>query len=174
MKNIIELMEASNDDLPEIYCDMDMVLVNFMKGADAVVGGNGFVANKDKEGKWNKINQTKNFWANLDWMPGSKRLYDFIIKYDAHILSAFTGRDPTSKVGKMKWLKKNTKFKRANIHIVLRSQKKSYAKTKEGKSNILIDDYIKNIKEWEAAGGIGILHTDVGKTINKLKSLGFK
>jgi hypothetical protein len=33
---------------------------------------------------------------------------------------------------------------------------------------------MKNINEWEARGGIGIHHTDVGKTINKLKSLGFK
>ena len=32
----------------------------------------------------------------------------------------------------------------------------------------------KNIKEWVAAGGIGIHHTDVGKTISELKRLGFK
>ena len=58
--------------------------------------------------------------------------------------------------------------------MVLRSQKQSYAKTKEEKPNILIDDYIKNIREWEAKGGIGIHHTDVGKTISELKRLGFK
>ena len=34
-------------------------------------------------------------------------------------------------------------------------------KTKEEKPNILIDDYIKNIREWENKGGIGIHHTDV-------------
>ena len=173
MKHLTQFFEAiKNEDLPEIYCDLDEVLVNFMKDADDAVGGSFVTTAKDE--RWKAVQQTKGFWVNLGWMPNAKRLYDFIIKYDAHVLSAFTGRDPTSKVGKMKWLKKNTKFKRANIHIVLRSQKKSYAKTKEGKSNILIDDYIKNIKEWEAAGGIGILHTDVGKTINKLKSLGFK
>ena len=74
----------------------------------------------------------------------------------------------------MKWLKKNTKFKRGNVHLVLREQKKSYAKTKEEKPNVLIDDYDKNIKEWEAKGGIGILHTNVGTTIGKLKRLGYK
>ena len=47
MKRIVELLEASKDDLPDIYCDLDMVLVYFMKGADAAVGGDGFVANKD-------------------------------------------------------------------------------------------------------------------------------
>ena len=73
----------------------------------------------------------------------------------------------------MKWLKKNTKFKRGNIHLVLRSQKKDYATT-DSKPTVLVDDYIKNIKEWEAKGGIGVHHTDVSKTISILKGLGFK
>ena len=48
MKRIVQLLEASKDDLPEIYCDLDQVLVNFMKGADAAVGGDGFVADNNK------------------------------------------------------------------------------------------------------------------------------
>ena len=172
MKELIQLTEASKEELPKIYCDLDEVLVDFRRGANAAVGGD--FAKTDKDERWNKVNQTKGFWANLGWKPNAKRLHDFIMRYNPHVLSAYTGHDPTSKVGKMKWLKKNTSFKRANIHLVLRSQKQSYAKTKEEKPNILIDDYNKNIREWEAAGGIGIHHTDVGKTINKLKGLGFK
>jgi 5'(3')-deoxyribonucleotidase len=171
MKELIELTKASNEDLPEIYCDLDEVLVDFMRGANAAVGGD-FVK-MDADERWNKINQVKGFWANLGWKPNAKKLHDFIIRYNPHVLSAHTGRDPTSKVGKMKWLKKNAGFKRANIHLVLRSQKQSYATT-DDKPNILIDDYIKNIREWEAKGGIGIHHTDVGKTISELKRLGFK
>ena len=35
MKQLYELTEkVSKDDLPDIYCDMDMVLCDFMKGAD--------------------------------------------------------------------------------------------------------------------------------------------
>ena len=171
MKELIELIEASKEDLPEIYCDLDEVLVDFMRGANAAVGGD-FVK-MDADERWNKINQTKGFWANLGWKPNAKRLHDFIMRYNPHVLSAYTGRDPTSKVGKMKWLKKNAGFKRANVHLVLRSQKQSYATT-DDKPNILIDDYIKNIREWEAKGGIGIHHTDVSKTISELKRLGFK
>ena len=37
-----------------------------------------------------------------------------------------------------------------------------------------VDDYVKNIREWESAGGIGIHHTNVGKSIGELKRLGFK
>ena len=172
MMHLRDLMEASTDDLPIIYCDLDQVLVAFMKSADKAVGGSFVTAPKDE--RWKAVQQTKGFWANLDWMPNAKRLYTFIIKYDVHVLSAFTGRDPTSKVGKMKWLKKNTKFIRSKIHLVLRSQKQAFAKNVDGEPNVLIDDYIKNINEWEAKGGIGIHHTNVGKTITKLKELGFK
>ena len=59
----MQMRQISEQDLPDIYCDMDQVLCNFMKGADAAVGGS-FV-NTDKDERWNMINQTKGFWANL-------------------------------------------------------------------------------------------------------------
>ena len=68
MKDIIELIEVSNEDLPEIYCDLDEVLVDFMRGADATVVG--IFVKMDKDERLNKINQTKGFWANLDLKPG--------------------------------------------------------------------------------------------------------
>ena len=164
-------MKVSKDDLPAIYCDMDEVLCAFLKGAKKAIGGD--FPSEDKDKRWKLISQTKDFWANLDWMPGAERLHDFITRYDAYILSAYSNRDRNSKVGKMKWLKKNTKFKRANIHLVMRSEKQIYAMT-DGKPNVLIDDYMKNIKEWEAKGCIGIHHTNVGKTISELKKIGLK
>ena len=124
----MQMRQISEQDLPDIYCDMDQVLCNFMKGADAAVGGS-FV-NTDKEERWKAINQTKGFWANLGWKSGGKRLHDFIIRYNPHVLSAYSGRDPASRIGKMKWVKKNTGFKRSNVHLVKREQKQAYAKTK--------------------------------------------
>ena len=38
MRTIRELLEASKDDLPSVYCDMDMVLCDFLKGAEKVIG----------------------------------------------------------------------------------------------------------------------------------------
>ena len=171
MKQLTDLIEVNRGDVPSVYCDMDMVLCDFMKKADEVTGGSFVTA--DKVERWKQISNTKGFWENLEWMPGAKRIYQMIIKYDAHILSAFSGKDPSSKNGKMKWLSKNTSFKRGNIHLVERSQKQAYAMT-DGEPNVLIDDYIKNIKEWEEKGGIGIHHTAVPKTLNELKRLGFK
>ena len=81
MRALVELTPKSNEDLPTIYCDLDQVLVNFMKGADKALGGK--FATSSKENRWNVINNTKGFWAELEWMPGAKRLYQFIAKYDS-------------------------------------------------------------------------------------------
>jgi hypothetical protein len=171
MKSLLELMEASKDDLPEIYCDMDQVLVDFIGGAEDVIDMP--FAQADKDDRWEAIKNTKDFWANLDWMPGAKRLYSFIQKYDTHILSAYSDRDSNSRPGKLKWLGKNTKIKRSNTNLVKRADKQKFATT-DGKPNVLIDDYKKNIVEWESKGGIGVHHTEVGKTVAELKRLGFK
>ena len=174
MKEIYELSERKVDkeDLPDIYCDMDMVLCDFLRGADKAIG-EPFI-HADKVDRWKKINNTKGFWEGLDWYPGGKRLYSFIAKYDPLILSAYSTKDANSRGGKLKWLSKNTKIPRGKTHLVLRSQKKDFAVNKDKAPNILIDDYIKNIKEFNDKGGIGIHHTDTGKTLRELKNLGFK
>ena len=110
----MEVMKVSRDDLPAIYCDMDEVLCAFLKGAKKAIGGD--FPSEDKDKRWKLISQTKDFWANLDWMPGAERLHDFITRYDAYILSAYSNRDRNSKVGKMKWLRKNTKFKSFSLN----------------------------------------------------------
>lgn len=171
MKTLLEVRQISEEELPTIFCDMDQVLVDFIGGAEDAIGEP--FATADKDQRWNKIANTKGFWANLSWLSGGKRLWDFISKYDTEILSAYSNRDGTSRNGKLKWLSKNTKIKRSKINLVMRSDKQKYATT-NGKPNVLIDDYIKNINEWEAKGGIGIHHTNVSKTIAELKRLGFK
>jgi len=40
-----------------------------------------------------------------------------------------------------------------------------------GKNRILIDDLESNINEWEAKGGIGILHKNAGETLAILKKI---
>ena len=171
MKSLLDMMEASKDALPEIYCDMDQVLVDFIGGAEDVIDMP--FAQADKNDRWEAIKNTKDFWVNLKWMPGAKRLYSFISKYDHHILSAASSRDVNVRLGKLKWLSKNTKIKRSNINIVKRIDKQKFAMT-DGEPNVLIDDYKKNIVEWESNGGIGVHHTEVGKTVAELKRLGFK
>ena len=79
-------------------------------------------------------------------MPGGKKLYQFIARYNPKILSAYSGKMAAdSKKGKKDWLKRNTKIKKSDTFLVLRDQKRNFAMTSDGKPNVLIDDYQKNI-----------------------------
>jgi hypothetical protein len=173
MRSLVEIMKTSAEDLPQIYCDMDGVLCDFIKGANAAV--NGLFVTAERGTRWDKIAEKgAKFWADLEWMPDSKKLYQFIARYNPKILSAYSPKMASgSKKGKMQWLQKNTRIKRSDINLVLRDQKRKFAQTND-KPNILIDDYIKNVREWESAGGIGITHINVRKTISELKKQGFK
>jgi FMN phosphatase YigB (HAD superfamily) len=159
-----------------IYCDMDGVLVDFLGGAEKVLGHAFEAPYQDKKEKFErkyKIAQTEDFWANLPLMKNSMTLWNYINKYNAHILTAYADWDDNSRKGKRDWVEKHLHLPLNRFHAVARDEKKDYA-TSGNKQNILIDDYEKNIKEFNAAGGIGIHHVNIRVTIRKLKELGFK
>ena len=54
----------------------------------------------------------------------------------------------------------------------MRSQKKNYAMV-AGQPAVLIDDYVKNTKEFTQRGGIGITFQNANQAIRELKNLGF-
>jgi len=170
MKTLVELTKINEEELPAIYCDMDMVLCDFI-GAYETLTGNKFEKTPKKE-RWDAIIGKKDFWHTLPWMPGAQGMWKLVNKYNANILSAYSNNDGNSRPGKKAWLAKNAK-PTGKIHLVVRADKQKYAKL-GGQPNILIDDYIKNIKEWESAGGIGIHHTSPTNTISQLKRYGFR
>ena len=179
-KEVSEMVHTKDDGtiLPSIYCDMDQVLCNFLKGTEDVLGA----SYADKE-YWNHPDtgnkkeelaaKAPNFFRDLEWMPDGKKLYNFIRKYDLHILSAYPSWMKNGRKNKMQWLSKHTKIKDKNINLVQRRDKQDYATDDRGQPAILIDDHMKNIKEWQAAGGIGIHHTTATNTISRLKKMGF-
>tara|TARA_Y100001963_G_scaffold22995_2_gene30373 strand:+ start:2034 stop:2567 length:534 start_codon:yes stop_codon:yes gene_type:complete len=177
MKRYREFYREAKGDLPHIYCDMDGVLVDFVRGANKVTGKDWSGVRQDQD--WAAIKAYKPFWSTLPWKSDGKRLWSFISKYKPSILSATVknNTDPNATPGKQKWLQKNlslTDSKR--INIVLRSQKQGYAmrgRNFEREPAVLIDDYPKNIREWTAKGGIGILHTTTSSTISQLRKLGY-
>ncbi len=54
-------------------------------------------------------------------------------------------------------------------NVVYKEEKKNFC---TGKNCILIDDYSRNIKEWESSGGTGILFTGAEETIHVLREMG--
>lgn len=177
-KDVKEAYQEKEFLPPRIYCDMDQVLCAFLKGTEEALGH----SYADKE-YWNSpesgnkkeelAKAAPNLFRDLDWMPDGKKLYDYIRKHDLHILSAYPTWMKNGKKDKMTWLNRHTRIAKNNINLVQRADKRKFAVDERGQPAILIDDHIKNIKEWRAAGGIGIHHTSAATTIAKLKKMGF-
>mgnify|MGYP001452178021 FL=1 len=171
MRDYKELYREVNGDLPRIYVDMDGVLCDFVLAAKRATGQNwqGLRSGQD----WESIKRTKNFWSTMPWTRDGRQLWNFIKKYQPHILSAYSIEDPNCIPGKRKWLKSNLGYtQNFMINIVRRREKKNFAMNKRQPA-ILIDDYPKNVQQFKSAGGIGILHSNTQTTISQLRKIGF-
>ena len=149
----------------KIYCDMDGVLVDFIKGYFELTGidiSDEFHSDKKF---WEPIDKGGvDFWTKLEWTPDGKELWDYIKKYDPELLSS-PSRENESRVGKRLWVKREL----PGSHLILRSasKKQEFANPEA----ILIDDRPSNIKQWKEAGGITIHHTSAKDSIKQLKQL---
>tara|TARA_Y100001963_G_scaffold160105_1_gene267885 strand:+ start:2840 stop:4993 length:2154 start_codon:yes stop_codon:yes gene_type:complete len=153
-----------------IYSDMDGVLVDFdtrFKEFSDGIEPQAYVDQFGLEKFWELIDEKigVRFWVGMDWMSDGLTYWDYIKKYNPILLSA-PSRHKHSQIGKRMFAKK--KLPTSKLILAFAHQKKDYA----DENSILIDDRKKNIDQWRAAGGIGILHTDAASTIEKLKELG--
>ena len=167
------------NNLPRIYCDMDGVLCDFKTAA---VRDTGLPieqwmqsGGRDKAGKWKPIIDNKRFWYTLPWQSGGQQLWMYIKNYSPHILSAYVehATDPNCIPGKRHWAMSHLGLPAMRINLVKRREKQNFTKL-NGEPTLLIDDYIKNITQFRARGGIGIHHISAASTISQLKKLGFR
>jgi len=149
----------------EIFVDLDGVLTDFQKQLAKLL-------NKPLDRDWNFGNDPKvwkkiddageSFWSDMKWMSDGHELWDAVKGYKPTILSS-PSRHSSSRAGKKLWLDDNL----PKVPYIIAAKKEPYAK----KGYILIDDREKNIKKWNDAGGIGILHKDAESTIKKLEEI---
>jgi hypothetical protein len=149
----------------KVYCDMDGVLDNFIKGYYELTGID-ITGQFHSDAKfWEPVNKAGyDFWLNLEWTKDGKKLWNYIKKYNPEILSSPSHKDD-SRIGKHDWIKREL----PGTHLILRTpqNKKEFATP----NSILIDDRPENIESWTKAGGIGILHISADNTIKELKKL---
>jgi 5'(3')-deoxyribonucleotidase len=166
-----------------IYCDIDGVLADFGRSVEQVMhqfGGNpSFVFNHNNDSRkvrdeiWTTLYEYQKkfgyiFWRNLDVMSDATELWNYIKKYHAQILSATGQPRYKADIQKRGWV---TEHFGSNIHINFVQTAAEKAKF-SGPDKILIDDQMKAINPWKAAGGVGIHHTSAASTIKQLKELG--
>jgi FMN phosphatase YigB (HAD superfamily) len=158
-----------------IFCDMDGVLVDFDKGYYQLTGKHTHHADVQvKKEFWKTFNNAISsqntsefkYWSELEWMSDGKQLWSYIKKYNPYILTAPTF-NPESKEGKSLWVTKHLDNVR-KLYFKSSSTKAEYSR----KNRILIDDRAATIDDWNARGGIGILHVSAQDTIQQLKQLG--
>jgi hypothetical protein len=159
-------------DTPNIYCDMDGVIADFVAFTTKELG------RPFKDAYWTDL--PENMFYLLPPMPDSTQLWGFIGKYNPNILTAIprSGRGPISERAaddKKKWVKKHFKVSENRVYAVSRVDKSKFAiDGRDGRPNLLIDDHLKNIDAFKKAGGLGVHHVSARNTIMELKKLGYK
>lgn len=161
---------TQKNDTVHMFCDMDGVLADFEKHFLEYTGRN--IKEIEKPESYKVISSLPiEWWATIPWMPQAKLLWDFLYNNfeNLNILSSpSSDKQRKSHKGKMQWLEKEGIVKQITEENCIIAENKHHYVI-EGETCILIDDTPKKIDSWKKAGGIGILHTDVNKTLDELK-----
>lgn len=160
-----------------IYIDMDGVLCDFEKGIHDIDGKTNAqeLFKQPENALWEHIAKKGlfEFFSELEWHPEGKKLWEYIKdKPRIQILSSLGRTNPDKEAtrrAKLKWLKEHGITIPSNF-----SQKASDKQAWADSKAILIDDYDKNIKDWNEKGGIAIQFKTADEAIKKLEELDIK
>ena len=151
----------------KIYFDMDGVLADFDRGVRELCGMEAF----DQGGRtpaeddimWDAIRKVDHFYDRLELMPGAKEMFDAVYGVYGDRCEILTGI-PKPKRGII-----GAGEDKVKVNICYRAEKILKC---TGPETVLIDDLEKNILEWRAEDGTGILHRTAEETMKELKKLG--
>lgn len=121
------------------------------------------------EALWANIDSTEDFWTTMPLMHGAADLVDFCRKHDPHA-TVLTGcpKHAVEFTAEQKRIKYAKHFPGLPVICCLAKDKPLHM-VEPG--DILIDDFIANVKRWRKAGGVAIYHKSVDQTITELKML---
>lgn len=154
-----------------IYLDLDGVMANLEAGLDDLFGPDRDRKEPITNVGWKKILAEDGFFLKL---PAMKGAYEFFNSIDSPTLSILTACPHTryEDIAKQKvaWVRKHLSEDVVVLPVHM-SDAKPLFMNKPG--DILIDDYGKNCRAWEEAGGVAIKHEgiDFDTTYWKLKEV---
>lgn len=173
----------------KVFLDMDGVVANMDK---AIYDKFGLSFPKTRipdpdfarlrESIYQGISNDPDFWMEIEPFPGYYEFYRKISSIgDVTVLSAvprhlscFCDEAEMCRRQKTEWIRMyfNNELSK-NVIVTKAHWKCRYVSKNKYTTSILIDDMEKNIEEWKAAGGVGILHTSFEDTLDRLEKLGF-
>lgn len=168
MIKLLDILNEIQGPQYKIYCDLDGVLIDFKKRYEQLTGKTppGYNTDYNEEEFWAPITKAgSEYWANLDWMPDGRDLWQVILPYNPEILTA-PSQHQSSRKGKYMWVRQH--LGQAPLHFKPAKFKQDLAEP----NAILIDDRLDTCERWRNAGGIAINHKNASATIQILKDLG--
>lgn len=189
----MRLNELSMEQDPQeksytIFCDLDGVLADFkaemsnkvFKDTQQELGGDGEYTDaryssdpQFRSYMWKAVSayQKKHgpvIWRDLELLPDAMELWNYLKRHNPQILTATGDEKYQALPQKREWVTKHLGSSIRINHVRAAPLKVQFA----GPNHILIDDQLRAIDPWVAAGGIGIHHTSAANTIAELKKLG--
>lgn len=162
----------------KIYLDMDGVLADFDRGVKEICGMEPLPQGGKRDPQqdnlmWEAIREAGHFYDRLEPMPGAAEMFHTIYGKYGDRCEILTGIPKPSRgietaaEDKVNWMHR-VLSPEIVVHCVLRKEKMDFCK---GAETVLIDDWVKNIDEWNQTGGTGILHRTAAETLRVLKTL---
>jgi len=151
-----------------LYLDSDGVLADFDSLAAEILG----MPARDYEEKfgsddfWEKLNGHGDFFNALELLPDALDLFNAVEHLRPPILTGAPSYIPSAREQKIKFYQRHLP---GVIVVVCQSRHKvNYCKP----GDIIVDDWPRHQKKWEAAGGTWVMHTSAADTISQLVELG--
>ncbi len=177
----VNKMNEAEQSQYEIFCDMDGVLCDFVSQWKSYHKGEDPDTMRRRIGKpafddlLNSMDYK--FWFTMKPMPGAlTKLWPLISKYGAKILSAPSDDpynpgtfNPDSTGGKTDWVKK---YLGGSVEVIFR--KSTNKQEFSAPNKVLVDDLKRNIDQWNAKQGTGILFLNADQAVRDLNKLGIK
>lgn len=149
--------------MTRIYLDLDGVMADFDSHHNSLFG---WIPNFDlTDEHWQKIHDSDEFFYNMPLKPDAKELLAGL-RQDPIILTACP-RTKYQEVARQKrrWVRENLGAYLTVLPVIGGHNKPMFM---HNRGDILIDDYGKNCRAWEAEGGRAIKHTSAADTLEQL------
>lgn len=161
-----------------IYFDMDGVLADFDRGIAEFCGLEPIPQDRSTPEEHDRMlaamRDVEHFYGRLEPLEEGIALFREVYAECGDTCQILTGiprpaRGITSAdQDKREWVKRIISPE-VKVNVVLRKEKPQYC---TGPEDILIDDYIANIRAWEKSGGTGILYKNAEQTKAELRRMG--